>query len=175
MRNPTIVFARPRPESTSGEPIELSVSGDMQAEFGSLLHWPDPRTGPSDRMSSRGFVEWLCGRHTNLERNILIEGFVRHLRKAANREITMFFKTAEPPALRIEIRLGRIAETPPAFVPAMIVPEAAQKPRLEGGMGPPQWSNGRMVIELGRGRRVVVDGSVDADALARVLDALDRR
>ncbi len=109
MRNPTIVFARPRPESTSGEPIELSVSGDMQAEFGSLLHWPDPRTGPSDRMSSRGFVEWLCGRHTNLERNILIEGFVRHLRKAANREITMFFKTAEPPALRIEIRLGRIA------------------------------------------------------------------
>ena len=74
-------------------------------------------------------------------------------------------------ALKVE-RVG--AEPPPAFVPAMIVPEAAQKPRLEG-MGPPQWSNGRMVIELGRGRRVVVDGSVDADALARVLDALDRR
>ena len=32
-----------------------------------------------------------------------------------------------------------------------------------------------MVLEWGRGRRVVVDGSVDADALARVLDALDRR
>ncbi len=32
-----------------------------------------------------------------------------------------------------------------------------------------------MVIEVGRGRRVVVDGAVDADALARVLDVLDRR
>jgi transposase len=75
-------------------------------------------------------------------------------------------------ALKVE-RVG--AEDPPAFVPAMIVSEAAQKPRLEGGMRPPQRSNGRMVIEVGRGRRVVVDGSVDADALARVLDALDRR
>ena len=29
-----------------------------------------------------------------------------------------------------------------------------------------------MVIEVGRGRRVVVDGAVDAEALARVLDVL---
>lgn len=32
-----------------------------------------------------------------------------------------------------------------------------------------------LVIEVGRGRRVVVDGAVDAKALARVLDVLDRR
>ncbi len=41
--------------------------------------------------------------------------------------------------------------------------------------GPRQAAQGRMVIEVGRGRRVVVDGAVDADALARVLDVLDRR
>ena len=74
-------------------------------------------------------------------------------------------------ALKVE-RVG--AETPPTFVPAVIVPDAVQKPRLEGAR-PLQPSNGRMVIEVGRGRRVVVDGSVDADALARVLDALGRR
>ncbi len=32
-----------------------------------------------------------------------------------------------------------------------------------------------MVIEVGLGRRVVVDGAVDAEVLARVLAVLDRR
>ena len=36
-------------------------------------------------------------------------------------------------------------------------------------------AQGRMVIDLGRSRRVVVGEAVDAEALTHVLDALDRR
>ena len=62
----------------------------------------------------------------------------------------------------------------PAFVPAMVVsePEAASE---RVGRTPTSAASGRMVIVLGRDRRVVVDAGVDAAALARVLDVLDRR
>ena len=64
----------------------------------------------------------------------------------------------------------------PAFVPVVVVSEqplpAKPVPRRRASR---QAAQGRMVIEVGRGRRVVVDGAVDAEALARVLDVLDRR
>ena len=77
---------------------------------------------------------------------------------------------------RRTLKVERIAEPAPVFVPAVVVPElplpAKAAPRRRA---PRQVAQGRMVIEVGRGRRVVVDGAVDADALARVLDVLDRR
>lgn len=62
----------------------------------------------------------------------------------------------------------------PAFVPAVVVsePEAASE---RVGRTPTSAASGRMVIVLGRGRRVVVDAGMDAAALARVLDVLERR
>ena len=80
-------------------------------------------------------------------------------------------------AWRRALKVERVAPKPaPAFVPAVLVPEPAAKsepaPRRRR---PRQAVQGRMVIEVGRGRRVVVDGAVDAEALARVLDVLDRR
>ena len=56
----------------------------------------------------------------------------------------------------------------PAFVPAMLVGETAPPAR-----GTP--ASGRMVIEIGERRRVIVDAGVDADALARVLAVLGRQ
>ena len=79
---------------------------------------------------------------------------------------------------RRTLKIERIAEPVPVpvFVPAVVVPElplpAKAAPRRRA---PRQAAQGRMVIEVGRGRRVVVDGAVDAEALARVLDVLDRR
>jgi transposase len=55
------------------------------------------------------------------------------------------------------------------FVPAMIV--AAETAPLEA-VAP---AGGRMVIIVGKDRRVMVDASVDATALARVLEVLERR
>jgi transposase len=54
------------------------------------------------------------------------------------------------------------------FVPAMVVADPA--PSV-----PAVPSSGRMVIEIGRERRVIVDAGVDAAALARVLAILERR
>lgn len=78
---------------------------------------------------------------------------------------------------RRTLKVERVAAEPaPVFVPAIVVPEtpfpAKATPRRRA---PRQAAPGRMVIEVGRGRRVVVDGAVDAEALARVLDVLDRR
>ena len=66
------------------------------------------------------------------------------------------------------------ASSEPAFVPAVVVsePEAASE---RVGRTPTSAASGRMVIVLGRGRRVVVDAGVDAAALSRVLDVLERR
>jgi transposase len=55
------------------------------------------------------------------------------------------------------------------FVPAMVV--AAETAPLEAATP----ASGRMVIIVGRDRRVIVDASVDAGALARVLQVLERR
>ena len=54
------------------------------------------------------------------------------------------------------------------FVPAMVVAETA-------AAVPAAPSRGRMVIIVGRDRRVIVDAGVDATALARVLEVLERR
>jgi transposase len=54
------------------------------------------------------------------------------------------------------------------FVPAMVVPETA--PTVSATP-----TRGRMVIVIANGRRVTVDSGVDAAALARVLEVLERR
>jgi transposase len=63
----------------------------------------------------------------------------------------------------------------PAFVPAVMMPEPGSEAKAVTGRAPRRAARGRMVIEVGRGRRVVVEGAVDAEALSRVLDVLDRR
>ena len=80
-------------------------------------------------------------------------------------------------AWRRALKVERADPNPtPAFVPAIIVPEPAPGAKAAPRRRRPrQAAPGRMVIEVGRGRRVVVDGAVDAEALARVLDVLDRR
>ena len=72
---------------------------------------------------------------------------------------------------RREYREGRLSERDEAcaFVPAFVVPEA---PRHERS-GPAEL--GRMEIIVHGGQRVIVDAGVDAAALARVLDVLERR
>ena len=59
-------------------------------------------------------------------------------------------------------------ESPIGFVPAMVVPET--RPSV-----PPVPARGRMVIVIANGSRIIVDAGVDAAALARVLDVLERR
>ena len=56
------------------------------------------------------------------------------------------------------------------FVPAMIVAAAETAPTMDAAP-----ASGRMVIVVGKDRRVIVDTSVDATALARVLQVLARR
>jgi transposase len=55
------------------------------------------------------------------------------------------------------------------FVPAMVVADPAPS------AAPAVPASGRMVIEIGKDRRVIVDAGVDAGALARVLAILERR
>ena len=59
----------------------------------------------------------------------------------------------------------------PGVMPAVIVPE----PLPERAPAAVSSDEGRMEIVLARGRRVIVDAGVDAAALARVLDVLERR
>ena len=54
------------------------------------------------------------------------------------------------------------------FVPAMVVADPMPST-------PAAPASGRMVIEIGKDRRVIVDAGVDAAALARVLAILERR
>lgn len=80
-------------------------------------------------------------------------------------------------AWRRALKVERVGPEPaPAFVPAVLVSEpAARSEPAPRRRRPRQAVQGRMVIEVGRGRRVVVDGAVDVEALARVLAVLDRR
>jgi transposase len=74
-------------------------------------------------------------------------------------------------------REGWLADaTEPAFVPVRVrddVPEAAVSPPAAASEG--DAVAGRMEIVLAGGRRVVVGADVDAAALARVVDVLERR
>jgi transposase len=56
------------------------------------------------------------------------------------------------------------------FVPVMVVAAAETAPTMDAAP-----ASGRMVIVVGKDRRVIVDASVDATALARVLQVLERR
>ena len=68
-------------------------------------------------------------------------------------------------AFRAE-RIGA-EDSAPGFVPAMVVPET----RPSTGTAP----TGRMEIVVAKGRRIIVDAGVDAAALARVIEVLERR
>jgi len=65
-----------------------------------------------------------------------------------------------------EGRLGGVAA--PAFVPAIIIPEAAATATAVA-------ARGRMEVMSANGRRIVVGADVDTAALLRVLDVLERR
>ena len=56
------------------------------------------------------------------------------------------------------------------FVPVMVVAAAETAPATDAAP-----ASGRMVIVVGKDRRVIVDSSVDATALARVLQVLEQR
>jgi transposase len=80
-------------------------------------------------------------------------------------------------------REGLLGGEPAALVPVAIVsPGASGQVRAEErdhderaplAKGPK--SSGSILIELGYGRRIRVDGDFDAEALGRVIDVLDRR
>ena len=55
------------------------------------------------------------------------------------------------------------------FVRAVVAPVGAVAPKSSTA------TTGRLVIEIGKDRRVIVDAGVDAAALARVLGILERR
>ena len=69
-----------------------------------------------------------------------------------------------------EGHLGIVSEEP-GLVPAVIARDDDPDDDDDGSSTPP----GRMEIVIEAGRRVIVDANVDADALARVLDVMDRR
>jgi transposase len=60
-----------------------------------------------------------------------------------------------------------VEDSAPGFVPAIVVAEA-QPGTARGAIG-------RMEIVIAKGRRIIVDAGVDAAALARVIEVLDRR
>ncbi len=93
-------------------------------------------------------------------------------------------------AWRRQAREGRLggSEPAPLFVPVAMAPEPASgvqallasAPPVADETGPAPRRRGRrrkglIEIELGSGRRLKVDCDVDAEALRRVLDVLDRR
>ena len=61
-----------------------------------------------------------------------------------------------------------------SFVPAVIVPEPPPRPP-QIAPSPTRTDQGRIEIVLARGRRVLVEETVDPEALARVLQVLERR
>jgi transposase len=86
-------------------------------------------------------------------------------------------RTHDPSRLfgwRKAARDGRLVEDRRVeFAPVVIVPELPEFVALP----PPAAasSSGRIEIALGNGRRVIVDGSVNAAALAPVIKVLERR
>ena len=60
-------------------------------------------------------------------------------------------------------------DKPTGFVRAMVATTATVAAEPDAN------PSGRMVIEIGKDRRVIVDAGVDAAALARVLAILERR
>ena len=76
-------------------------------------------------------------------------------------------------AWRKAARDGRLVEDGSVeFAPVIVASSLPERPALPPADAP--WS-GRMEIVLDSGRRVIVDASVRAAALARVIKVLDRR
>ncbi|PYE99012.1 transposase [Rhodopseudomonas faecalis] len=67
---------------------------------------------------------------------------------------------------------AEVEQPKPAFVPAVVTSPAAPAKASSSAAVP---ASGKMVIELGPDRRIIVDAGVDAAALARVLGILERR
>ena len=78
-------------------------------------------------------------------------------------------------AWRRALRAERSEAGPvPGFVPAVIMPEPPTvSPKTVSSCAKP--GDDRIEIVLARGRRMIVGAGVDAAALARVLDVLERR
>lgn len=80
-------------------------------------------------------------------------------------------------------REGRLGDEVAALVPVEIAAPAADSPATIEEHGHDALaafpraskSSGLIVIEVGNGRRIRVDGDFDAEALRRVIDVLDRR
>jgi transposase len=71
---------------------------------------------------------------------------------------------------------GDRAESETSFVRAVVAedgPSASAAPSSRSATGPA--SQRRIEIELASGRRIIIDVSVDVDALGRIVEALDRR
>ena len=66
---------------------------------------------------------------------------------------------------------GSAEQSKTVFVPAVVSAPAAP----DVSAPPAAQASGRMVIELGQDRRIIVDAGVDAAALARVIGILERR
>jgi len=79
------------------------------------------------------------------------------------------------------VREGRLGDEAAALVPVEIVTPAASGSATAEERDRDQRaargakSAGSILIELGHGRRIRVDGDFDAEALGRVIDVLDRR
>lgn len=67
----------------------------------------------------------------------------------------------------------------PGFMPAVIVPDANSSvpasPSLSSHTAGRPWGNGKMVIVLAGGRRIIVDQDVDSAAFRRVVEVLEPR
>jgi transposase len=79
-------------------------------------------------------------------------------------------------AWRRALRAERSEAGPTAgFVPAVIGPEPAKALPTKTAPSTARSSDGRIEIVLARGRRVIVGTGVDAAALSRVIEVLERR
>ena len=79
---------------------------------------------------------------------------------------------------RRQARTNANVEATPRMVPVLIAaPEANETAPASCGRpeGVATCRSNLIEIELGRGRRIRVDAQVDADALARIIDVLERR
>jgi len=72
---------------------------------------------------------------------------------------------------RDEGRLGFDAAV--SFTPLVMAPDPA--PAAPTAAAPPRQRSGRIEIALPNGRRLIVEPDIDPEALARLVDALDRR
>jgi transposase len=76
--------------------------------------------------------------------------------------------TSELPAfVAVEVGNGLVSDPAPAA--------RADERAISASLARPRQAPGVMVIDLGGGRRIRVDAQVDAAALSRVLDVLERR